>query len=191
MSYTMGTYDERARAVALYRSGMSMEEAGMKMGRTRSFVRRALEAMKVKPRSWSEAYKRPPVKTPVYANIQTFTPRHGFVGHGIRPTRFVRARKTIPPEVRAEMVMTIRAARDKLNEMPISIDTKRDRDWSLAHLERLFEYCDTTFASFDVEAADPIIEAADAVPKWFSRSTECFSSVGSTAAMVAELGGRA
>lgn len=191
MSYTMGTYDERAQAVALYRSGMSMDEAGMRLGRTRSFVRRALDAMNVPARSWAEAGKRAPVKTPVYANIQTFTPRHGFVGHGIRATRFVRARKTIPQEVRAEMVMKIRAAREKLNEMPISLDTKRDRDWSLAHLERLFEYCDTTFASFDVEAADPVVEAADAVPKWFSKSTELFSSIGSTAAMAAELGGRA
>lgn len=185
MSYTMGTYDERVQAVEFYRSGMSMDEAGMRLGRTRSFVRRALDAMNVPARSWAEAGKRAPVKTPVYSNIKQFDARPFFKGHGIRQTRFVRARKTIPPEVRAEMVMTIRAAREKLNDMPLSLDTKRDRDWSLAHLERLFEYCDTTFASFDVEAADPVVEAADAVPKWFAKSTECFSSVGSPAASVA------
>lgn len=74
-------------------------------------------------------------------------------------TRFVRRRTLIPAQLRKAQVRTL--VRAEWMAEQVGGETGRERAASIKALRRLWEVCDTTFAAFDVEAADPCVAAAD------------------------------
>ena len=118
---------------------------------------------------------------------------------GLVSTRYVRPHVGIPADVRVHNINALRRTLAILRPRHVvapeyrNLSDARSRVESLIHLERLWDQCETTFAAFDVVAADPVRDAYDTsiylggnYPK---APRARWSEIGSVAAMFADAAG--